>query len=220
MDTPYDAGCYVFDIYVPNDYPKSFPTIIHANNCGKNHNPKFVVSGGAVLIDKETKDKILGKDKPILAILHHIQCDILCLSPYDLLESEVVQSTVPTSYSSYYNGLFNDNIEANYHNQLYRFDPLKGLKPEELSDLYNRYIRYYNIVCLKLMIGDKEGYPFLYPILMMHLLILRPYLEVLYKGWEHDHRYASKGPDQHEVLQPMGFRECMKELFDKIDLLI
>jgi ubiquitin-protein ligase len=44
-ETPYDAGCYIFDMLIPNDYPKNPPAVIFRNNGGKRFNPNLYDSG-------------------------------------------------------------------------------------------------------------------------------------------------------------------------------
>ena len=48
-DTPYDSGCFVFDILIPNDYPNNPPKVLFKNNGGMRFNPNLYNCGKVCL---------------------------------------------------------------------------------------------------------------------------------------------------------------------------
>lgn len=207
--TPYDSGCYIFDIYVPNDYPKTFPTVMHVNNCGFHHNAKLIKTGGTVIFDE-------AKLNSITDILLYIQDEILIEDPFTL---ENYTPEKPTqSYQSYnpYDAYMRDYTN-NYNWAHNTYSSLTNLQPKELSTIYTRYIRLYNITSLNMMLSDPENYPGLYDVLKKHLQLFKPYLVDLYNQWEREHVFTEKGTHHTEKLLPFAFKELMVKLLNKID---
>jgi ubiquitin-protein ligase len=48
-DTPYDSGCFLFDILIPNNYPNSPPKVLFKNNGGMRFNPNLYNNGKVCL---------------------------------------------------------------------------------------------------------------------------------------------------------------------------
>lgn len=48
-DTPYENGCFIFDIYIPGTYPSTHPEIQFMNHCGVRFNPNLYASGKVCL---------------------------------------------------------------------------------------------------------------------------------------------------------------------------
>jgi baculoviral IAP repeat-containing protein 6 len=49
IDTPYDSGIYIFNIYIPDSYPSGPPKMIHENNGNKRINPNIYNNGKVCL---------------------------------------------------------------------------------------------------------------------------------------------------------------------------
>ena len=48
-NTPYDSGCFIFDIYTGNSYPSTYPQMIFINHGGKRFNPNLYNCGKVCL---------------------------------------------------------------------------------------------------------------------------------------------------------------------------
>ena len=90
IDTPYANGCFIFDVYLPSDYPNSCPEIHFVNTGGKRFNPNLYDCGkvclsilntyiGPVLTESE---KWNPKTSNLLQALVSIQSQILTEEPW------------------------------------------------------------------------------------------------------------------------------------------
>lgn len=49
QNTPYDSGCFIFDVYTGNNYPKDTPKMLFVNHGGKRFNPNLYDNGKVCL---------------------------------------------------------------------------------------------------------------------------------------------------------------------------
>jgi baculoviral IAP repeat-containing protein 6 len=90
VDTPYDSGCFIFDIYTPADYPNKAPSFWFMNHGGKRFNPNLYDSGkvclsilGTYIGPKPTQSEKWNPDiSTLLQVLISIQAQILIDQPY------------------------------------------------------------------------------------------------------------------------------------------
>ncbi len=83
--TPYDSGCYIFDIYIPNNYPFEPPNISFKSHSGKCIN-YYLTNDGKICIPQLStlySDNLSwNSKKSILSILLSIQNQIFSPQPY------------------------------------------------------------------------------------------------------------------------------------------
>jgi ubiquitin-protein ligase len=90
VDTPYDSGCFIFDIYTPADYPNKAPLFWFMNHGGKRFNPNLYDSGKVCLSVLGTyvgpkpsqSEKWNPEVSTLLQVLISIQAQILIDQPY------------------------------------------------------------------------------------------------------------------------------------------
>lgn len=88
-DTPYENGCFVFDIHLPNNYPNKCPEIQFMNHGGKRFNPNLYENGKVCLSligtwgNNEHKGESWNpKTSTIFQLLLSIQSQILIEEPW------------------------------------------------------------------------------------------------------------------------------------------
>jgi ubiquitin-protein ligase len=89
-DTPYDSGCFIFDIYICSSYPNSSPEVWFMNHGGKRFNPNLYDSGKVCLSLLGTyigpaasqSEKWNPSTSTLLQVLISIQAQILIDEPY------------------------------------------------------------------------------------------------------------------------------------------
>lgn len=89
-DTPYDSGCFIFDIYAPSKYPAAAPHFWFMNHSGFRFNPNLYNTGKVCLSilgtysgpPLTTSEKWIGNMSGLLQVLISIQAQIFTDHPY------------------------------------------------------------------------------------------------------------------------------------------
>ena len=87
-DTPYDSGCFIFDMYIPNNFPNVPPTVWFITHGGKRFNPNLYDSGKLCLSLLGTWSGDKGgeswnsKTSTLYQVFISIQSQILTSRPY------------------------------------------------------------------------------------------------------------------------------------------
>lgn len=90
VDTPYDSGCFIFDIYTPAKYPNDAPLFCFMNHGGKRFNPNLYNNGKVCLSILGTyigpnptqSEKWNPEISTLLQVLISIQANILNDQPW------------------------------------------------------------------------------------------------------------------------------------------
>lgn len=112
-DTPYDCGCFIFDIYMTEDYPKVNPMVWFINHGGKRFNPNLYNSGKVCLSllgtwHSSNKSEIWNETSTLCQILLSIQSQILIEEPY--FNEPGYESTIGQPSGIQQSKLYNNNI--------------------------------------------------------------------------------------------------------------
>lgn len=113
-DTPYDSGCFIFDIYADQAYPTKPPCVLFKNSGGHRLNPNLYAEGKVCLSILGTWDsphsceKWNSKTSSLLQILVSIQSQILIENPY--FNEPGFEKTMNTSDGKLKSKHYNDNI--------------------------------------------------------------------------------------------------------------
>lgn len=112
-DTPYDSGCLIFDIYIPNDYPCDNPKVWFMNHGDNRFNPNLYNCGKVCLSIlgtwKGDQSEIWNPDtSTLLQILVSIQAQILIEQPY--FNEPGYESSINTEDGKNKSKSYNDNI--------------------------------------------------------------------------------------------------------------
>lgn len=86
-DTPYESGCFIFDVYIPNNFPNTPPLVWLLNTGGKRFNPNLYDTGKVCLSILGTwsgdKSESWNQDtSTLLQVFLSIQSLILIDNPY------------------------------------------------------------------------------------------------------------------------------------------
>jgi baculoviral IAP repeat-containing protein 6 len=90
-DTPYDSGCFIFDIFIPQEYPMTNPLVLFVNTGNKRFNPNLYTNGkvcfsilGTSYVGPTPRDteKWNPKTSTLYQVLLSIQALILVENPY------------------------------------------------------------------------------------------------------------------------------------------
>lgn len=108
-NTPYEAGCYIFDFYLPPNYPKGLPSGWFINHGGKRLNPNLYADGKVCLSLLGT----WGNDwkehtSTLYQLLISIQAQILIETPY--FNEPGYESQYGTESGNKSNKDYNENI--------------------------------------------------------------------------------------------------------------
>lgn len=114
-DTPYDSGCYIFDIYAGSTYPKKNPLVTFMNHGGKRFNPNLYNCGKVCLSILGTwrglqSESWNEKTSTLLQILVSIQAQILIETPY--FNEPTYESQYGTPAGNKHNAEYNDDIRS------------------------------------------------------------------------------------------------------------
>jgi len=159
-NTPYDSGCFIFDIYIPSKYPNKSPEVWFMTHGGNRFNPNLYNSGKVCLSILGTyagpattaSENWNASTSTLLQILVSIQAQILIDVPY-----------------------FN---EPGYESE-------NGTeRGKKQSDLYNEAIRYFTMkstVCD--LLEHPESYPQFTDVILNHFKLKKDYILMTYKKW-------------------------------------
>lgn len=113
-DTPYEGGCFIFDIYIPTNYPTNPPAVWYITHGGKRFNPNLYDSGKVCLSLIGTWNGDKGaeswnpKTSTLFQVLVSIQSQILTENPYFNEPGQEVHNGTPTG--KIFNDIYNNNI--------------------------------------------------------------------------------------------------------------
>lgn len=159
-DTPYDGGCFIFDIYLSANYPKACPKMWFMNHGGKRFNPNLYDCGKVCLSILDTyvgpasskSEEWNEKYSTILQVLVSIQAQIL--------------------------------VDEPWFNEPGRESSINTSDGKNKSASYNRSIRLYT---LKSTIFDLLENPKMYPqfedVIINHFRLRKDYIKALCKKW-------------------------------------
>lgn len=158
-DTPYDSGCFIFDVYVPHTYPKSPPDVLFVNTGGHIFNPNLHSDGNICLSILGTyvgaaasaSEKWNPKTSTLLQIMISIQSQILVEEPY-------------------YNESYINNTD------------------KRRSIEYNKIIQLYTLKNILDLLKNPKKYPQFTEIIKTHFLIKKDYIKKMCKVWEKDNK--------------------------------
>ena len=88
-DTPYDSGIFIFDIYLPPNYPTDIPSVNFTNTCNKRFNPNLYNCGkvclsilGTYVGPTASQTEKWNTSSTLYQVLISIQGQILVDNPY------------------------------------------------------------------------------------------------------------------------------------------
>lgn len=116
-DTPYDSGCFIFDIYIPPAYPKEAPNFWFINHGGHGFNPNLYADGkvclsilGTYLGPTADKSEMWNeKTSTLLQVLISIQSQILIENPWFNEPSR--EKSIGTESGKLQNRSYNEQIQ-------------------------------------------------------------------------------------------------------------
>jgi ubiquitin-protein ligase len=96
LDTPYDSGCFIFDIFIPQEYPITNPLLLFVNTGNKRFNPNLYAEGKVCLSilgtglsngsysgpTPQNSEKWNSETSTLYQVLISIQAQILIENPY------------------------------------------------------------------------------------------------------------------------------------------
>jgi len=118
QDTPYDSGCFIFDIYTNSKYPRESPAFWFMNHGGKRFNPNLYNSGKVCLSILGTyvgpsagqSEQWNESTSSLLQVLVSIQAQILIEQPY--FNEPGHETSIGTSSGNTSNATYNANIRS------------------------------------------------------------------------------------------------------------
>lgn len=160
VDTPYDSGCFVFDIYTPSNYPISSPDVWFMNHGGERFNPNLYESGKVCLSILGTyigpkpheSEKWNPSTSSLLQVLVSIQAQILIEKPY--FNEPSYETKIGSTDGENNSKIYNDNIK------------LRTMKSTVLNLLQNAKL-----------------YPQFEEVIKNHFKIKKNYILSKYKQW-------------------------------------
>jgi ubiquitin-protein ligase len=116
-DTPYDSGCFIFDIYIPPTYPKDPPNFWFLNHGGYGFNPNLYADGkvclsilGTYIGPAADKSEMWNeKTSTLLQVLISIQSQILIENPWFNEPSR--EKSIGTESGKLENRSYNEKIQ-------------------------------------------------------------------------------------------------------------
>lgn len=157
-DTPYDSGCFIFDIYMDGGYPNKPPSMWFINHNGVRFNPNLYDSGKLCLSLLGTWHGTGGETwnkntSSLLQVLISIQAQILISEPY-----------------------FN---EPGYEGTIGQPTGIKN------NENYNDKIRYYTLEHnIKKLLQNPKLYPQFEDVVKNHFKLKKDYIKKLCNEWE------------------------------------
>jgi ubiquitin-protein ligase len=157
-DTPYDSGIFIFDIYIPPNYPTDVPMINFTNTGGKRFNPNLYNCGkvclsilGTYVGPTASQTEKWNTSSTLYQVLLSIQGQILVENPY-----------------------FN---EPGYQHE---YKTPNGTKK---SDEYNKSIKLYTLQHAMLDLLDNNMFPEFKDIINMHFKIKKDKIIDICNKW-------------------------------------
>lgn len=155
--TPYNSGVFLFDMYIPDEFPSNPPKMLFINHGGKRFNPNLYNSGKVCLSLLGTWSGKGGENwnentSSLIQLFVSIQAQILIDHPY-----------------------FNEpGHERSY-------DTARG---KQSSREYNNYIRYYTMNhTVYDILNSIDSYPEFKDVIVNHFKLKKDYILKTYKQW-------------------------------------
>lgn len=176
-DTPYDSGCLIFDILIPNDYPNSPPNVLFKNNGGMRFNPNLYDKGKVCLSLLGTWYS--GKDEGWIPNLSTIKQVGISIQSLILVE----------------NPFFN---EPSYEKSM------NTPKGDKNNDAYNMKIKLYNMRHTIYETFNNPPEPFK-DIILKHFELKKDYVLKMCKEWvdyskDYDNKNKTKYYDKYKSI--------------------
>jgi baculoviral IAP repeat-containing protein 6 len=156
-NTPYDSGCFIFDLYTGSDYPNTLPKMLFVNHGGKRFNPNLYESGKVCLSLLGTWNGNGGeswnpKTSTLQQLFISIQAQILVSQPF-------------------YN---EPGYETRYNNP----------EGRERSREYSNERRYYTMLhAMYDLVYNPKAYPEFEDIIIKHFSMKKEYIKTLCQKW-------------------------------------
>jgi ubiquitin-protein ligase len=114
VDTPYDSGCFIFDLYISSEYPNKFTDTWFMNHGGNRLNPNLYDNGKVCLSIlgtwSGTKSEMWNPEtSTLLQVLISIQSQILIETPY--FNEPGYADSMGTPSGKKQSDSYNDNIK-------------------------------------------------------------------------------------------------------------
>ena len=159
-NTPYDSGCFIFDVFTGDDYPNNIPKMQFRNHGGKRFNPNLYNCGKVCLSLLGTWGGHGSETwNPITSTLQQ------------LFISVQAQILVPEPF---YN-------EPSYES---RYNSIEG---KEKSRQYTNEIRYFTLLhAMYDLIINPSSYPEFTDVIKTHFKLKKDYILALCEKWENE----------------------------------
>lgn len=157
--TPYDSGCFIFDIFTSSDYPTTAPDVWFMNHGGNRLNPNLYNSGkvclsilGTYVGPQASKSEKWNETSSLLQVLVSIQAQIL--------------------------------IELPYYNEPGHESSFGSASSKQYSDNYNLNVRYYTMKStVHDLLENPNAYPQYKDVILNHFKLKKDYILKTYGKW-------------------------------------
>ena len=155
-DTPYSHGCYIFDVFLPNTFPNSYPMMTHVNNGNRRFNPNLYANGKVCLSLLGTWGTNDGSGEcwnestsTLSQVFKSIQSLILIDEPY--FNEPGYESSINTPNGK--NSSKNYNIGIRYYNMCYAIHDMLSYPDRypEFKTIMQSHFRLKKMIFLKLV---------------------------------------------------------------------
>lgn len=114
--TPYSDGCFIFDVYIPQNYPKNCPGVTFRNTGGKRFNPNLYESGKVCLSilgtysgpSPDVSEQWNPSTSTLLQVFTSIQAQILIETPY--FNEPGYENSMKTDLGKSQSNKYNQNV--------------------------------------------------------------------------------------------------------------
>lgn len=177
-NTPYDSGCFIFDLYTGDNYPNNNPQMIFRNTGNKRFNPNLYKCGKVCLSllgtwDGANSEKWNPENSTLKQLLFSIQSQILVEQPY-------------------YN---EPGYESTYNTAL----------GKRLSYQYNLQIRAYTLQHAILDLLQKpETYSEFTDVIKNHFKLKKEYIKELINKWSDEANKYDQDADTNKTKDETG----------------
>jgi ubiquitin-protein ligase len=144
-DTPYDSGIFIFDIYLPPNYPTDVPMVNFTNTGGKRFNPNLYNCGkvclsilGTYVGPAASQTEKWNTTSTLYQVLLSIQGQILVEQPY--FNEPGYQASYKTADGTKKSDEYNKNIKL-YTFQHAILDLLENNKFQEFKDIIDLHFK-------------------------------------------------------------------------------
>jgi ubiquitin-protein ligase len=144
-DTPYDSGIFIFDIYIPPNYPNDVPMVNFTNTGNKRFNPNLYNCGkvclsilGTYVGPTASQTEKWNSSSTLYQVLISIQAQILVEKPY--FNEPGYQNFYGTSEGEKKSEDYNKNIKL-YTMQYAMYDLLNNNNFPEFKDIIDNHFK-------------------------------------------------------------------------------